>query len=255
MSSAHRMSQKSSALCYKDSLLANNLRHVMAIFTTIFRNSMKPWNSFKIRSVSTTELSPSLLSWALLVSTQLVTSSVGFGILMADHVEVDHEDIMCGFDEANELVGVPKVFLFNVCVNSWTPTLRFHAGLFGRKFFLHWQGVGLTLENFRVYTFAGWDQKYRNLPFKNPEEYVKQDSLLFKMRPDVKCRYKTSRRFVQNLKDMLLNTITAPHFVPSADETCSVSQFLTRLERTLPPFRPCLMLIELLSRVSPIKFF
>ena len=63
----------------------------------------------------------------------VVMSSVGFdsgfGILTDDLFEVDYGDITCGFDEADELVGIPKVFLFNVCVGSWKPALSFHAGL------------------------------------------------------------------------------------------------------------------------------
>ena len=62
----------------------------------------------------------------------VVMSSVGFesgcGILMDDHREVGHDDIMCQFDEADELVGIPKAFLFNICVSSWKPKLSFHAG-------------------------------------------------------------------------------------------------------------------------------
>ena len=79
----------------------------------------------------------------------VIMSSVGFdsgfGILTADCEEVDHEDIMCGFDEPGRLAGVPKVFLFNTCVSSWTPEFSFHEGLLLHYITLHyWLHVQLT---------------------------------------------------------------------------------------------------------------
>ena len=67
---------------------------------------------------------------------------------MDDSREVGHDDIMCRFNEANELLGLPKAFLVNICVSSWKPKLSFHAGLVLFRINLYYrQGVAPTSKN------------------------------------------------------------------------------------------------------------
>ena len=70
----------------------------------------------------------------------------------------------------------------------------------------------------------------------NRAEYVMKNSFLFKMKPDVKWRQKTSTRFVQDLKDTLV-IVPIPHFVAS-DEPCSASQFLIKLDLLISHVTP-----------------